>query len=409
MHSNLKSVIIITITTMLTTSTTNVARAFAAHPYSASRNPTVQVYSASSKNNQDNASTGTAPKRVAPRDSLAETSKTGEFQRRESAWRNWISREPGSKFPPEKDRYHLVVALACPWAHRTLITRAVKGLEDAISVSVVHPIWQKTRPGSEGDQHRGWIFGDPSGKPLANVEGRGGPFPAAFPGNAPDPLFGFRSVRDFYDQSGDTEGKYTVPVLYDKKLNTIVSNESSEIIRMLNSEFNEFAKNPDLDLYPEADKDLQDKINSVNEWVYPNINNGVYRCGFAKTQSAYDQAIENLTDAFDRVESILGKQRYIAGDAFTEADIRLFVTLLRFDEVYIVYFKTNTRSVANSPVILNYCREIYQMPGVKETVDMEQIKAHYFCSHPELNYYSIIPKGPDTIKLLEQPHNRDAL
>lgn len=177
---------------------------------------------------------------------------------------------------------------------------------------------------------------------------------------------------------------------------------------MLNSEFNDFAANPDLDLYPE-NKDLQDKINSVNEWVYPNINNGVYRCGFAKSQGAYDTAIADLTEAFDRVESILVKQRYIAGDQFTEADIRLFVTLVRFDEVYIVYFKTNTRSVANSPAILNYMREIYQMPGVKETVNMEQIKAHYFCSHPELNYYSIIPKGSDFISLLEQPHNRDSL
>ena len=175
---------------------------------------------------------------------------------------------------------------------------------------------------------------------------------------------------------------------------------------MLSSEFNQFAKNPGLELYPD---ELQKDIDAVNEWIYPNINNGVYRCGFAKSQEAYDKAIEELTKSFDRVEKILQQQRYIAGDYFTEADVRLFVTLLRFDEVYIVYFKTNSRSVAKSPAVLDYCREIYQVKGVKETVSMEQIKAHYFCSHPELNYYSIIPKGVDFINLLEAAHSRDQM
>ena len=178
-----------------------------------------------------------------------------------------------------------------------------------------------------------------------------------------------------------------MPILFDKKLNTIVSNESAEIIRMLNSEllnseFNYLATKHGLNLYPE---EMREGIEAVNAWIYPSINNGVYRCGFATSQEAYDKAIDDLTNAFDKVESILQKQRYIAGDTLTEADIRLFVTLLPFDEVYVVYFKTNTRSVANSPAILNYCREIYQMEGVKETVNMEQIKAHYFCSHPTLN------------------------
>jgi len=182
-----------------------------------------------------------------------------------------------------------------------------------------------------------------------------------------------------------------------------VSNESADIVRMFNSEFNDFAKNPKLDLYPE---NLREKINEVNEWIYRDINNGVYRCGFAKSQEAYDEAIDALTQAFDKVNDILEKQRYIAGDVFTEADIRLFVTLLRFDEVYVVYFKTNTRSVTSSPAILNYCRDIYQMPGVKETVNMEQIKAHYYCSHPELNIYSIIPRGRNFIHLLEESHDR---
>jgi putative glutathione S-transferase len=180
----------------------------------------------------------------------------------------------------------------------------------------------------------------------------------------------------------------------------------SEIIRMLNSEFNAFAKNPDLDAYPE---DMRDAIDKVNEWIYPTINNGVYRCGFARSQGAYDAAITELTDSFDRIDQILQKQRFIAGDRFTEADTRLFVTLVRFDEVYAVYFKTNTRSCTYTPSILNYLREIYQMPGVKDTVNMEQIKAHYYCSHPTLNHYSIIPRGSNFVGLLEEPHNRDTV
>lgn len=318
---------------------------------------------------------------------------------------SFMPTDPNSKFPAEKDRYHLYVAFACPWAHRTLMTRALKGLEDAISVTVVHPTWQKTRPGQ--DDHAGWVFGDPSAeKTLTNKDGNGGPFPAAFGRNEPDPHLGAKSIRDIYEAAGDVDGKYSVPILWDKKGKTIVSNESSEIIRMLNSEFNAFAKNPTLDLYPE---EMRKEIDAVNEWIYPTINNGVYRCGFSTTQKAYDIAIDELTKSFDRIDEILQKQRFIAGDKFTEADIRLFVTLVRFDEVYVVYFKTNTRSVAHTPAILNYCREIYQMPGVKETVDMEQIKYHYFTSHPILNHYSIVPRGSGFIKLLEQPHDRDSL
>jgi putative glutathione S-transferase len=364
---------------------------------------------------------------VSARTTLAEVDESGALRRREAAFRNWISRgtyvrssmrikhpsslshaflasDDGAKFAPEKDRYHLFVAYACPWAHRTLMARALKGLEDVIDITVVHPIWQATKP--ETDDHVGWIFGNPNGEKLRNTAGLGGPFPASFPGNDPNPLFETRSVRDIYERAQDTDGKYSVPILWDKKHNTIVSNESSDIIRMLNSEFNEFAKNPDLDLYPEH---LRDAIEVVNAWVYPNINNGVYRCGFATSQQAYDKAIDDLTIAFDRVDEILQKQRYIAGSQLTEADIRLFVTLVRFDEVYQVYFKTNTRCVATTPSILNYCREIYQMPGVSKTVNMEQIKAHYYCSHVDLNRWSIIPRGPDFVKLLEEPHNRDEM
>lgn len=338
-----------------------------------------------------------------PRTTLAEKSKNGEFIRKDAAWRGTISRKEGAKFPPEDNRYHLYVAHACPWAHRTVLVRALKGLEQTISITVVHPVWQSTKP--QDDKHTGWVFGDPSGESFSNNIGLGGPFPAAFPGNEPDPFQGAKSIRELYEFAGDTDGKYSVPLLWDKKTNTIVSNESSEIIRMLNSEFNEFAKNPELDLYPEDDLNQREAIDAVNQWVYPTINNGVYKCGFAKSQEAYNKAIEELTDSFDRIHEILKKQNFIAGNQLTEADIRLFVTLIRFDEVYAVYFKTNTRSVAGAPSMLEYIRTIYRMKGVAETVNMDQIKAHYYASHPDLNRWSVIPRGPDFIKLLEAADN----
>lgn len=341
------------------------------------------------------------------RTALDEMSTTGEFKRNDAAWRNSISKEEGAKFKPEKGRYHLFVSYACPWAHRTLIVRALKGLEEVISVTVVHPTWQQTKPTDSQDKHTGWLFGDPNGKPFAgNTDGLGGPFPASHPETEPEPFFGSFSVRELYERAGDKDGKYSVPVLWDKKLNTIVSNESSDIIRMFNSEFNEFAKNNSLDLYPEGEREV---IDAVNEWVYPTINNGVYRCGFAKSQQAYDEAIDQLTASFDKVDSILQRQRFISGDQISEADVRLFVTLLRFDEVYIPYFKTNTRSVTLTPAILNYCREMYQLPGVADTVNMAHIKAHYFTSHPSLNRFSVIPRGNNFVGLLEKPHNRERI
>jgi len=340
------------------------------------------------------------------RTALDEFGVKGAFQRIDSAWRNSIQADKDAEFPAVSGRYHLYVAYACPWAHRTMMVRALKGLEDVISCTIVHPTWQRTRPDDPDDQHFGWFFGVVDGSDFTNKDGNGGPFPSIYPGNEPDPFGGAVSIREIYERANDKDGKYSVPVLWDTVKNTIVSNESSEIIRMLNSEFNEFSKVPDLDIYPES---LREAIDAVNDWVYPTINNGVYRCGFAKSQEAYDLAIQELTESFDRIGNILQTQRYIAGDKFTEADIRLFATLLRFDEVYTVYFKTNTRSVAHTESILNYCREIYQMPGIQDTVSMEQIKTHYYTSHPQLNHYSIIPAGADFVKLLEQPHNRDRL
>jgi putative glutathione S-transferase len=336
------------------------------------------------------------------RTALDEMAGDGSFKRTDAAWRSWVSSEEGAKFPPAKGRYHLFAAYACPWAHRTLITRALKGLEDTISLTVVQPVWKKTKD-SEDDAHTGWVFADPDGEPYPNTIGLGGPFPASYAQNKPDHIFNSVSIREFYERAGDKDGKYSVPILWDTVHNTIVSNESADIVRMFNSEFNEFAKNPDLDLYPES---MREKIEEVNSWVYPTINNGVYRCGFAKSQGAYDGAIDELTDSFDRVAKILERQRFIAGDRFTEADVRLVVTLLRFDEVYTVYFKTNTRSVVTTPTILNYCREVYQMLGVKETTNMEQIKMHYYASHPDLNRFSIIPKGDDFEGKLKEKHNR---
>lgn len=302
----------------------------------------------------------------------------------------------------------LFLAAACPWAHRCWITRALKGLEDVISITVVHPTWQKTRPDDEDDNHAGWVFAEPEGskKTWTNTIGLGGPFPAALPGCEPNPLFEAESIRDVYEKADDEEGKYTVPILWDKKKETIVSNESAEIIQMLNKCFNKFAKNPDLDLEP---KQLQEEMASVDPWIYDTLNNGVYRCGFASSRKAYDTAIQELTDSFDRIDQILQKQRFIAGDQITLSDIRLFPTLLRFDEVYHVYFKCSTRSVQYTPAVLNYCREIYQMAGVKETVNMDQIKQHYYTSHPHLNKFSIIPRGSNFVKLLDAPHDRDQI
>lgn len=339
------------------------------------------------------------------RTAIEEMGEDGSFKRKDSVWRNWISTEEGAAFPPEKDRYHLFVAAACPWAHRAMITRAVKGLEDCISFTVVHPTWRKTKPDDEQDKHCGWVFGahKDNQETFTNSLGLGGPFPLHMAGCEPNPLFKSFSIRDVYEKAKDTEGKYTVPILWDKKKETIVSNESSEIIQMLNRCFNDFATNPNLDLEP---AELKQEMMEVDQWIYDTINNGVYKCGFCSTQRAYDEAITSLTASFDRINEILQKRQFIAGDQLTLSDIRLFPTLMRFDEVYTVYFKTNTRMVMYTPALLNYCREIYQLSGVGSTLDMEQIKMHYYTSHPHLNKFSIVPRGPDFMGLLDAPHDR---
>ncbi|ESQ39601.1 hypothetical protein EUTSA_v10000959mg [Eutrema salsugineum] len=319
------------------------------------------------------------------RSGVDETSESGAFVRTASTFRNFVSQDPDSQFPAESGRYHLYISYACPWACRCLSYLKIKGLDEAISFSSVHTIWGRTK---ETDDHRGWVF------PDSDTE---------LPGAEPDYLNGAKTVRDLYEiASPNYEGKYTVPILWDKKLKTVVNNESSEIIRMFNTEFNSIAKNPSLDLYPSH---LRDTIDETNEWVFNGINNGVYRCGFARKQEPYDEAVNQLYEAVDRCEAILGKQRYICGNTFTEADIRLFVTLIRFDEVYAVHFKCNKRLLREYPNIFNYIKDIYQINGMSSTVKMDHIKQHYYGSHPTINPFGIIPQGPNID--YSSPHDRD--
>ncbi|XP_020252011.1 uncharacterized protein LOC109829243 isoform X2 [Asparagus officinalis] len=314
------------------------------------------------------------------RSALDEMTETGAFNRTPSTFRNFILKDKNSKFPAEAGRYHLYISYACPWASRCLSFIKLKGLDESVK-----PKWERTK---ETDDHFGWVF------PVSETEEARADL---------DPLNGAKSVRELYElASSNYSGKYTVPVLWDKKLKTIVNNESAEIIRMLNSEFNEIAKNPDLDLYPSH---LQATIDDVNGWVYEAINNGVYKCGFAKKQGPYDEAVSKLYEALDKCEEILANQRYICGNVLTEADIRLFVTLIRFDEVYAVHFKCNKKLLRECPNLFNYTKDIYQIPGMSSTVNMDHIKKHYYGSHPTINPYGIIPAGSNID--FSSPHDRE--
>ncbi|CAH9076248.1 unnamed protein product [Cuscuta epithymum] len=321
------------------------------------------------------------------RSAVDETSASGAFERTPSNFRYTISRDPSSTFPAEAGRYHLYVSYACPWASRCLAYLKIKGLDKAISFTSVKPIWGRTK---DTDEHMGWIF--PS---LSTEE----------PGADPDPLNDAKSIRELYElASSNYAGKYTVPVLWDKKLKTIVNNESSDIIRMFNTEFNGIAENSALDLYPPH---LQSQINSINEWIYDGINNGVYKCGFARKQEPYDEAVQKLYEALDKCEDILSHQRYLCGNQVTEADIRLFVTLIRFDEVYAVHFKCNKKLLREYPNLFNYTKDIFQIPGMSSTVNMEHIKKHYYGSHPSINPFGIVPQGPNID--YATPHDREKL
>ena len=308
----------------------------------------------------------------------------GDFVRRETTFRNWVTRDgaPGpvgtGGFRAEPGRYHLYVSLACPWAHRTLIFRALKRLEDAIAVSIVDPFM--------GDH--GWAFSAPDG--------------SLTPGSTPDQLNGSRYLADIYLKADPQfTGRVTVPILWDKRTAAIVNNESSEIIRMLNSAFDDFA-DARLDFYPPA---LRVAIDEINPVTYSNVNNGVYRCGFARTQSAYEAAFAVLFRTLDDLEARLSRNRYLTGDRISEADWRLFPTLVRFDSVYYSHFKCNLRRLIDYPNLWGYTRELYQWPGVAATVNLAQIKPHYYASHSSINPTRIVPLGPALD--FTTPHGRD--
>ncbi len=305
----------------------------------------------------------------------------GKFVRTESSFRNWVTRDGSAGpsgdegFAAEPGRYHLYVSYACPWAHRALIFRALKGLQEVISVSVVHPLMPS----------QSWVFGE-------------------YPGATEDHINHAQYLYENYLKADpDFDGLVTVPLLWDKKLETIVNNESSEIIRMFNSAFDDYASS-DVDFYPES---LRSEIDAINEIVYHNVNNGVYRAGFATTQSAYEEAFDQLFDTMDELEALLSRQRYLVGDQLTEADWRLFTTLVRFDAVYYNHFKTNKKRLIDYPNLWAYTRELYQVPGVAETVNMDHIKYHYFGSHKSINPTGVVPKGPDIDFML--PHARERI
>ncbi|KAI4678389.1 uncharacterized protein J4E84_008644 [Alternaria hordeiaustralica] len=302
--------------------------------------------------------------------------KSGEFKRQTSVFRNWIQNKPDAEFPPEKGRYHLYVSYACPWAHRTLIVRHLKGLEDIISYNSVH--WHMAE--------KGWRFAASDEKVSGHT--------------TPDPLHeGYTHLRDIYfEQNPDYEGRFTVPTLYDKKTNKIVSNESAEIIRMLYTEFDDLVeeKYRKVDLFP---KDFQKDIEAMNDWVYNDVNNGVYKSGFATTEEAYTKAVTQLFKSLDRLEESMAQSStpyLLSSPHVTEADVRLFTTIIRFDPVYVQHFKCNIRDIRSGyPHLHKWMRHLYwDYPAFKETTDFEHIKKHYTKSHGQINKFQITPIGP---------------
>ncbi|MCJ9429936.1 glutathione S-transferase family protein [Kordiimonas marina] len=315
-------------------------------------------------------------------DSWYDTKSTGgRFVRQDSRFRNWVTRDgtPGPTgnggFEAEPGRYHLYVSYACPWAHRTLVMRALKGLEEMIDVSVVAPTMLED----------GWTFDEKGG-------------------SSGDALYGHRFLHELYTRADPTySGRVTVPVLWDKKRETIVSNESADIIRMMNSAFDALGARAG-DYWPES---LHSEIEAFNSRIYDTVNNGVYKAGFATTQAAYEEAIGPLFETLDWLEGHLSENRYLMGDRLTEADIRLFTTLVRFDAVYVGHFKCNIRRLADYAELSAYVRDIYALPGVAETVNIDHIKTHYYRSHRTINPAGIIPVGP--VLDFTSPHGRDWL
>ena len=293
----------------------------------------------------------------------------GKFVRKDSSFRDWITRDGKSldkdrlAYPAEVGRYHLYVSLACPWAARTLMVRKLKGLEDIVGLSIVSPLMYD----------KGWSFGD-------------------YPGATEDKVHGFKYLHELYTHAkSDYTGRVTVPVLYDTVEEKIVNNESSEIIRIFNQAFDDLGAKEG-DFYPE---ELRSEIDEINDFVYDRINNGVYKAGFATKQEVYEEEAKNVFDALDKIEEILSKNKYLLGDRFTEADIRLFTTLVRFDAVYFSHFKCNLRPLTSYENIWRYTRLIYNMDGIPETVNLDHIKTHYYKSHDMINPNQIVYLGPE--------------
>ncbi|CAO3680872.1 unnamed protein product [Umbelopsis vinacea] len=303
-------------------------------------------------------------------------SNDGEFRRQVSSFRDTVSRDANARFAAEPNRYHLYISWACPWAHRTVIVRNLKGLDKVIGLSVVDFLMLD----------KGWKFSTSE----------------ETPGAIPDTVNNTQYIRELYFKANQNyDGRFTVPVLWDKKHNTIVNNESSEIIRMFNEEFNDLIDDEEKknrNYYPE---NLRSDIDSINEWVYDTVNNGVYKSGFATTQAAYEKNVYPLFESLDRLEKILSQNEYLIGGTFTEADIRLWTTIVRFDPVYVGHFKCNLKTIEKDyPNILRWARQIYQKPGVADTVNMVHIKSHYYRSHSQINPTGVVPvsNGPDLSK-----------
>jgi glutathionyl-hydroquinone reductase len=303
-----------------------------------------------------------------------EQSDTGEFQRREDAFREWISNDGSTPYPAVAGRYHLYVSLACPWASRTVIARHLKGLEQAIGTTVVDPIRDE----------RGWAFRDG-------------------PGHSTDPINGFKFLSEAYAATNPNfDGRVTVPVLWDKETKKIVNNCEDDICRMFNDAFNAVAQNKNVDLFP---KEIADEHTKLSDFLYDNVNNGVYKAGFATRQRPYEISCRKLFETLDELEARLSKSRYLFGKRIVEADWRLFCTLIRFDVVYHGHFKCNIRRIIDYPNLEGYLMDLYQQPGIANTVNFDHIKRHYYMTHTEINPTRIVPIGPAID--LTKPHGRE--
>lgn len=319
---------------------------------------------------------------------LDEVDEKGNFQRTKAGFSSVIA--PGTRFEPEAGRYHLYVALGCPWANGVLTALKFKGLDKVISVSVVHPTWRRTRPNDKSDEHVGWHFRSPGDPPVANELGHG-----SFEVDdacVPDTVNNCATLRELYEKADDQTGKYSTPVLWCKKEGTIVCNESRDILEMFDSAFDALCEHPERKLFVPEQMAAAEELNS---FIYPTVNNGVYRCGFARTQQAYVKAHDELFASLERLDQHLAScgHAFLTGNDFTWIDLRLYNTLVRFDPVYVVYFKTSSKRIADFPHLLRFLRACYAIPEVKATTNLRHIKMHYFSSHPTLNTYGIIPES----------------